>query len=148
MPVKILVYTASRRLYISKLHASDLRALAPSSTIATRLLDSPSSVQLPYVLPAPGADSIHHIADKLAQLCGAQRFNLPIVAANSAATETFDSGAKHVLCLSMPAVTESAGARKRSVVEHGAHLLASPLQYTCYDMKTDPDHVPRSPSCD
>ncbi|KAH9978218.1 hypothetical protein BGW80DRAFT_1435790 [Lactifluus volemus] len=104
------------------LHASDLRALAPSSTIATRLQDSPSSVQLPYVLPAPGADSIHHLADKLAQRCGAQRVNLPIAAANSAAAETLDSGSKHVLCMSMPAVTESAGARKRSVVEHEARL--------------------------
>jgi hypothetical protein len=110
-----------------KLHASDLRALATSSAIAVRLQDSPSSIQLPYVRSAPGADSIQHLADNVAQRCGAQRFDFPIGAsALAAATETtFDSGSKHVLCLSMPVLTESAGARKRSVAEHGAYYSLS-----------------------
>jgi hypothetical protein len=31
------------------LHASDLRSLSPASFLATRLQDSPSTAQLPYV---------------------------------------------------------------------------------------------------
>ncbi|KAI0250543.1 hypothetical protein BJV78DRAFT_1283154 [Lactifluus subvellereus] len=111
------------------LHSSDLRALSPSSAIATRLQDSPSSVQLPYVRPAPATDSLKHLADKIAQLCGAQRltFSVGAAAAAAAATEkTLDSGSgsKHVLCLSMPAVTGSASARKRSVAEHEVRLAS------------------------
>jgi hypothetical protein len=131
------VYAAQHTSTSLKLHASDLRALSPSSAIATRVQDSPSSVQLPYVRLVPGADSSQRLADKIAQLCGAQHFDFPIgapasaaaAAAAAATTETLDSGSKHVLCLSMPAVTESAGARKRSVAEHGAHYSPTSYKY-------------------
>jgi hypothetical protein len=63
----------------SKLHASDLRSLSPSSSLATHLQDSPSSLQLPYVrLPPANSNFLQDLADKLAGLCGAQRLALPL----------------------------------------------------------------------
>jgi hypothetical protein len=106
--------------HTKKLHASDLRALSPSSSLAIRLQDSPSSLQLPYVrFPTPhrtnpNSSPLQELADKLAALCDAQRFLSPFPPPSG-------PGSKHVLWVSLPAVTESAGARKRSVAEHGAH---------------------------
>ena len=67
----------------SQLHASDLRSLSPSSSLATRLQDSPSSIQLPYVRLPPSSSLANYsplqdLADKLAGLCGAQRLALPL----------------------------------------------------------------------
>ncbi|KAN0124399.1 hypothetical protein V8E52_002048 [Russula decolorans] len=103
------------------LHASDLRSLSPSSSLATRLQDSPSSIQLPYVRFPPSSSLANYsplqdLADKLAGLCGAQRLALPLDNAAvdlAPSSETF----KRVFSLSMPALTETAGARKRSVAE-------------------------------
>ncbi|KAI0276918.1 hypothetical protein BGY98DRAFT_1097829 [Russula aff. rugulosa BPL654] len=64
------------------LHASDLRSLSPSSSLTTRLQDSPSSIQLPYVRFPPSSSLANYsplqdLADKLAVLCGAQHLALP-----------------------------------------------------------------------
>jgi hypothetical protein len=74
----ILIYSC-----YSQLHASDLRSLSPSSSLATRLQDSPSSIQLPYVrFPPSGTlanySPLQDLADKLAGLCGAQHLALPL----------------------------------------------------------------------
>ncbi|KAI0301936.1 hypothetical protein B0F90DRAFT_1810010 [Multifurca ochricompacta] len=101
------------------LHASDLRTLSPSSYIAMRLHDSPSSLQLPYVRSTPDATNpIQDLASKVAQRCGSQRLSFPI----GTVPDTLDLESKHVLSLTMPALVESAGARKRSVAEHEARL--------------------------
>jgi hypothetical protein len=103
-----------------QLHASDLRSLSPASFLATRLQDSPSTAQLPYVRFAPQGNALHDLADLVTQRCGAQRLSFPV----GAGPENLESSSgKHVLCLSMPAVTEAAGARRRSVAEHGASIL-------------------------
>ncbi|KAH9052573.1 hypothetical protein EDB87DRAFT_1657790 [Lactarius vividus] len=82
------------------LHASDLRSLSPESFVATRLQDSPSSSQLPY-------------------RCGAQRLSFPV----GEGPEDLKPGpGKHVLSLSMPEITENAGARRDFVTEHEARL--------------------------
>jgi len=115
------------------LHASDLRSLSPSSSLAMRLQDSPSAAQLPYVrLPPPNPlASLQGFADKLASLCGAQRLTLPLVNAATAdlaphsSSPSFSehgSRPKRVFSLSVPALTETAGARKRSVAEHEVRL--------------------------
>ncbi|KAF8489372.1 hypothetical protein F5888DRAFT_1201376 [Russula emetica] len=108
------------------LHASDLRSLSPSSSLATRLQDSPSSIQLPYVRFPPSSSLANYsplqdLADKLAGLCGAQHLALPL---DNVAVDLTPSSetSKRVLSLSMPALTENAGARKRSVTEHETRL--------------------------
>ncbi|KAI0269402.1 hypothetical protein BC834DRAFT_866123 [Gloeopeniophorella convolvens] len=100
------------------LHASDLRSLASSSSIAMRLQDSPSSIQLPYAHLSPSAESMQDLAAAVAQRCGAQQLAFPV----GAGPAEVASGSKHVVCMSMPAVTESAGARKRAVAEHESRL--------------------------
>jgi hypothetical protein len=150
-----LTYTLSE-----KLHASDLRALSPSSSLATRLQDSPSSMQLPYVRfpPAPAhhttpAPPLQDFVNKLAALCGAQsqRFAFPTTFESSLSSSSQPSS-KHVLWMSMPAVTKSAGARKRSVAEHGTYamLLASAQSYsTTQEKLTGQIWLPaRGPPCD
>ncbi|KAN0140137.1 hypothetical protein V8E53_002033 [Lactarius tabidus] len=103
------------------LHASDLRSLSPASFVATRLQDSPSAVQLPYVRFSPHGNAIQDLADRVTQRCGAQRLSFPV----GAGPESLEpSSGKHVLCLSMPAVTEAAGPRRRSVTEHEARLAS------------------------
>jgi hypothetical protein len=134
--------------WYSQLHASDLRSLSPSSSLATRLQDSPSSIQLPYVRFPPSSSLANYsplqdLADKLAGLCGAQRLALPLDNAAvdlAPSSETFvsfpslsscyvlffpkpGSRFKRVFSLSMPALTETAGARKRSVAELGACIF-------------------------
>ncbi|KAI0302961.1 hypothetical protein BC826DRAFT_1089447 [Russula brevipes] len=108
------------------LHASDLRSLSPSSSLAARLQDAPSSLQLPYVrFPAPHqapAAPLQDLADKVATLCGAQRIAVPIGANDFDPSSSRPAPEKHVLSLSLPAVTESAAARKRSIAEHEARL--------------------------
>lgn len=93
-------------------------------------------MQLPYVRFPPtrkaDASPLQELANKVAKLCGAQYLALPI--GNVAAvppSDTFDPSStsrpepeRVVLSLSMPPVTESAGARKRSVAEHGAQCHA------------------------
>ncbi|KAI9507201.1 hypothetical protein F5148DRAFT_147344 [Russula earlei] len=105
-----------------RLHASDLRSLPPSSSLATRLQDSPSSIQFPYVrfpLPKQSDPSpFQELADKVAVLCDAQPLSSPI----GDTVSSSERGTVRVLQLSMPAVTESAGARKRSVADHEARL--------------------------
>ncbi|KAI9466595.1 hypothetical protein BJY52DRAFT_2353 [Lactarius psammicola] len=103
------------------LHASDLRSLSPASFVATRLQDSPSTAQLPYVRFPPQGNTLQDLADRVTQRCGAQRLSFPV----GAGPESLESGSgKHVLCLSMPAITEAAGARRRSVTEHEARLAS------------------------
>jgi hypothetical protein len=69
----------------------------------------------------PQGNSLQDLANLVTQHCGAQHLSFPV----GAGPESLDSGSgnKHVLCLSMPAVTEAAGARRRSVAEHGASIL-------------------------
>jgi hypothetical protein len=103
------------------LHASDLRSLSPASFVAMHLQDSPSTAQLPYVRFPPQGNSLQDLANLVTQHCGARRLSFPV----GAGPESLDSASgKHVLCLSMPAVTETAGARRRSVAEHEARLAS------------------------
>ncbi|KAH9963334.1 hypothetical protein BC827DRAFT_1194963 [Russula dissimulans] len=113
------------------LHASDLRSLSPSSFLATRLQDSPSSIQLPYVrLPLPheaDPSPLQELAEKVSVFCNAQHLSFHVSDADTDLPfEAIDfspgHGPKRVLRLLMPAVTESAGARKRSVADHEARL--------------------------
>ena len=68
-------------------------------------------------------NALQNLAYRVMQRCGAQRLSFPV----GAVPENLDSSSgKHVLCLSMPAVTETAGARRRSVSEHGASYLTLP----------------------
>ena len=74
---------------------------------------------------APQGKALQDLADLVTERCGAQRLSFPV----GAGPESLESSSgKHVLCLSMPAVTESAGARRRSVAEHGASII---LFLTC-----------------
>jgi hypothetical protein len=91
-------------------------------------------MQLPYVRfphqPAHHntAPPLQDFVNKLAALCGAQHQRLafptppessePHSSSSSSSSSSWPDS-KHVLWMSMPAVTESAGARKRSVAEHG-----------------------------
>jgi len=75
-------------------------------------------MQLPYVrFPPPNSNSspLQGLADKLAVLCGAQRLALPL---DNAAALAPSETPKRIISWSMPALTETAGARKRSVEEH------------------------------
>ncbi|THH18288.1 hypothetical protein EW146_g2661 [Bondarzewia mesenterica] len=53
------------------LHASDLRALSPSSPLTTLISRSPSSIQLPYVRHTTDS-SIHDFADSVSTRCGSR----------------------------------------------------------------------------
>ena len=98
-------------------------------------------MQLPYVrLPPPNPlanpSSLQGFADKLASLCGTQRLTLPLDNAATAAlapsSDPYSSSSepgskpKRVLSLSVPPLTETAGARRRSVAEHGACSPSTP----------------------
>ncbi|KAH9172145.1 hypothetical protein EDB89DRAFT_999269 [Lactarius sanguifluus] len=116
------------------LHASDLRSLSPESFVATRLQDSPSSSQLPYVRFPHQGNSLQDLADRVVQHCGAQRLSFPV----GEGPEVLEPGpGKHVLSLSMPEITEIAGARRDFVTEHEARL-ASELERI---ERTFPRHV-------
>ncbi|KAH9037644.1 hypothetical protein EDB85DRAFT_590681 [Lactarius pseudohatsudake] len=115
------------------LHASDLRFLSPESFVATRLQDSPSSSQLPYVRFPHQGNSLQDLADRVTQHCGAQRLSFPV----GEGPEDLESDGKHVLSLSMPEITENAGARRDFVAEHEARL-ASELERI---ERTFPRHV-------
>ncbi|KAH9007261.1 hypothetical protein EDB86DRAFT_2782648, partial [Lactarius hatsudake] len=57
--------------YRTQLHAYDLRSLSPESFVATRLQDSPSPSQLPYVCFPHQGNSLQDLAGRVAQHCGA-----------------------------------------------------------------------------
>jgi hypothetical protein len=68
---------------------------------------------------------LQELADKLAGLCGAQRLALSLDnVASAAALAPSSETPKRVLSLSMPTLTETAGARKRSVAEHEVRLAS------------------------
>lgn len=65
----------------------------------------------------PHGNALQDLADLVTQRCGSQRLSYPV----GAGPESLEpSSGKHVLCLAMPAVTENAGARRRSVAGLGA----------------------------
>jgi len=75
---------------------------------------------------------LQELAEKVAVFCDAQRLAFPVGDAEMGLpSEAIDfspgHGPKRVLRLSMPAVTESAGARKRSVAGHGGRI-----QFICH----------------
>ena len=99
----------------AQLHASDLRALSPSSPLTTLLSRSPSSVQLPYI-PRTAGSSVHDLADRISSRCGSRVLSSMPGQGGVAAVR----GAKHVVCLSMMDLQGTAGRRKAVVADHGA----------------------------
>ncbi|ETW84406.1 hypothetical protein HETIRDRAFT_313450 [Heterobasidion irregulare TC 32-1] len=99
------------------LHASDLRALSPSSPLTTLLSRSPSSVQLPYISRTAGS-SVHDLADRISSRCGSRVLSSMPGQGGVAAVR----GAKHVVCLSMMDLQGTAGRRKAVVADHESSL--------------------------
>lgn len=102
-----------------QLHASDLRLLSSSSSLARRIDEAPSSIELPYVLN-DGDNPLLDVANIVARRCGSRIVSASPEEIHPHLDGTESSTKKHVLCMGMPAVEGTAGYRKHMMVEHGA----------------------------
>jgi hypothetical protein len=102
--------------YSIKLHASDLRALSPSSELARSLSSSPSSRQFQYV-PIHAELDMTAVAAILSVRCGSR-----LVEFTPGQGNYFSRGAKHVFSISMPALETSGADRKGYMKTYGTSL--------------------------
>ncbi|KAI0092475.1 hypothetical protein BDY19DRAFT_924543 [Irpex rosettiformis] len=106
------------------LHASDLRSLSRSSTLAQKLGAAASSVELPYMRRSID-DPLTNVARAVAERCGARTLSVscgevgPHIAAGTRE--------KHVVSLGMPTVDGSFGNRKQLMKEY-VNLLSLDLE--------------------
>jgi len=101
----------------SGLHASDLRTLDPSSSLAKVLKSVPSSRQFPYVSQGETVSSAK-AAQSLADRCGSR-----LVTLRSGEGEVaIEAGHKHVVCIKMPHLEGFAKHRKEAMAMHESHL--------------------------
>lgn len=98
----------------SQLHASDLRSLHPSSTLAKRLNTATSSVQSPYHRSSgvPFLDYAQSVSDR----CNSR---LVEIASGGNGEYSMKSGAKHVVCMAMESMHHASGSRMAHMSEQG-----------------------------
>ncbi|KIL67427.1 hypothetical protein M378DRAFT_159865 [Amanita muscaria Koide BX008] len=96
-------------------HASDLRSLAPSSSLARRFTDS-FTRNYPYVPTDSYLDSASHLTPMASQ-CGFRTITF-----TPGAKVTFDLDYKHLVYLKMPLLSSSGGARRKLMNHHGEIL--------------------------
>jgi len=90
------------------LHASDLRALSPSSKLKRSLSSSPSSRQFQYVPIHPELEEeMSVMAESLSVRCGSR-----VVKFSPGQGGYFSRGEKHVFSISMPTIETHGAARK------------------------------------
>ncbi|KAI0057717.1 hypothetical protein BV25DRAFT_1812039 [Artomyces pyxidatus] len=100
------------------LHASDLRALSPLSSLSSLLINSPSSAQIPYMRRSPGSLSVHDLAGLVQHRC---RSHMLIFAPGDKGANV-EEGSKHVVCLSMPSLESTSGERKNAMAQYESQL--------------------------
>jgi len=101
------------------LHASDLRSLHPSSSLAKRLGAAPSSVQLAYTQFSPvSAVPFFDLAESISRRCSSRIINITPGRGDFHIT----SGFKHVVCLTMDSLHNNLGSRKAHMFEQESRL--------------------------
>lgn len=106
-------------LLLHQLHASDLRNLSPSSSLAQTLNGAASTLELPYVSRS-ASNPFSNLAGAVAERCGAR----VVTHVPGKVSATVAGGEKHVVCVEMPPLDGLEGAdRKKAVVEHGTWLV-------------------------
>ena len=102
--------------HLFQLHASDLRNLPPTSSLAQTLNTAASTLELPYV-PRSASNPFSNLAGAVAERCGAR-----VITHFPGQADGIVSGKeKHVVCMEMPPLDGFEGAdRKKAVAEHGA----------------------------
>ncbi|KAF7969413.1 hypothetical protein HWV62_27413 [Athelia sp. TMB] len=101
----------------SGLHASDLRNLDSSSSLAKTLSSAPSSREFPYVF-SNTADSFAHTAESLSTRCGSRYVSL----GPGQEGGSLEGGVKHVVSITMPHLEGFASHRKEAMVELESYL--------------------------
>ncbi|KAI0761735.1 hypothetical protein BC629DRAFT_1294639 [Irpex lacteus] len=106
------------------LHASDLRSLSRSSTLAQKLSSAASSIELPYMRRSVD-NPFTNVARAVAERCGSR--TLSVSSGELSPHITSSSEGKHVVCLGMPKVGGSSESRKQLVGDY-ENLLSSDLE--------------------
>ncbi|KZT66999.1 hypothetical protein DAEQUDRAFT_729596 [Daedalea quercina L-15889] len=103
------------------LHASDLRNLPSSSSLAQALNEAASALELPYV-PQSASNPFSSLAGAVAERCGAR-----VVSHAPGQPElTSNEKGKHVVCVEMPSLDGFEGAdRRKAVAGHDSSLSTS-----------------------
>ncbi|KAF5322568.1 hypothetical protein D9619_001113 [Psilocybe cf. subviscida] len=99
------------------LHASDLRTLSPHTHLSRTLASSPSSRQYPY-LPEDNEVDLTALGERVATKCRSKLLQY----SPGESDVTLEHGSKHVVCMAMPHLGQSARERKEAVHNHEATL--------------------------
>ncbi|KAJ8508433.1 hypothetical protein ONZ45_g9289 [Pleurotus djamor] len=103
------------------LHASDFRNLPPTSPLSLALRDAPSSRQFPYVSIDDG--HVVSLAEAVSTRCGARLVTLT----QEQGHVPLSAGEKHVVCMSMPHLTEEKMADRHTALSSHIDFLESTL---------------------
>ncbi|CAL1703474.1 unnamed protein product [Somion occarium] len=106
------------------LHASDLRLLSPNSAITTTLNAAPSSLQLPYVVSNLG-NPFPDLAEVISKRCGSKLVHTNLGGLSEGVAQ---NGEKHVICVSMPPISDGDFGRRKHLMSEYESQLSSDLE--------------------
>lgn len=109
-----------------QLHASDLRSLAPSSSLVRAINAAPSSVEFPY-MQGNIEDLLLELTNAISQRCGSRIISGSAQEIQPHLDGSERAGKKHVVCVGMPPMEGAAGYRKTLMAEHGTLPYASSM---------------------